>query len=72
MRLFPFFTRGSMCPRCGRHTDRVHTPLLLRPVRLAYPEAKRRFCTGPDCAWRGFALPGRTNAAGPSMPLTPR
>ncbi|HYH79170.1 MAG TPA: hypothetical protein VEX86_05215 [Longimicrobium sp.] len=45
--------------------------MLLRPVRLAYPNAKRRYCTGPDCAWRGFALPVRSDGERPSQPLTP-
>jgi len=55
MRVFPLFTRGSTCPRCGRYTERVRTPLVLRPVRMAFSSVQRRTC--PGCRWYGFAFP---------------
>jgi hypothetical protein len=55
MRHFPLFTKGSRCPRCGQRSDRVPTPMLLRPVRWLMPNVRRRRCVDPLCGWRGFA-----------------
>jgi hypothetical protein len=63
MHVLPLFTRGNVCPRCGRHTDRVRTPLVLRPLRLAFATVQRRTCR--VCGWHGFAFPQRTPQAQP-------
>ena len=57
MRMFPLFARGKQCPRCGGRTERVRTPLLLRPLRWAGRAGSRRRCYRHECAWRGFSLP---------------
>lgn len=68
MHVFPLFTRGNICPRCGRYTDRVRTPLVLRPVRLAFATAQRRTCR--VCGWYGFAFPQHTRQ--PQQPQPPQ
>lgn len=65
MRVLPLFTHGNVCPRCGRYTDRVRTPLLLRPVRLAFSSVQRRACSG--CRWYGFSFPHADHAADKAM-----
>jgi len=66
MHVFPLFTRGNVCPRCGRYTDRVRTPLVLRPLRLAFATVQRRTCR--VCGWFGFAFPQRNPHAQPQQP----
>jgi hypothetical protein len=72
MHVFPFFVHGSDCPHCHRHAERVRTPLLLRPIRFLYPNAKRRACSRPGCHWRGFAFPVRDGSPADSLPLSRR
>jgi hypothetical protein len=57
MRVFPLFTHGSSCPRCGRRTERVRTRFYLRPVRWLMPDVRRRSCHNVYCLWRGFSFP---------------
>jgi hypothetical protein len=68
MRVWPLFTHGNVCPRCGRYSERVRTPLVLRPVRLAFSSVQRRTCSG--CRWHGFAFPQPARATGNT--LSPR
>jgi len=69
MHVFPFFVHGSECPHCHRHTERVRTPFLLRPIRFIYPEVKRRACSRQGCLWRGFAFPVRHESKADPLPL---
>jgi hypothetical protein len=57
MHVLPIVTRGNHCPLCGTPTVRVRMPLLLRPVRQAFPKVQRRVCMSGVCGWHGFAIP---------------
>lgn len=54
MRMLPLVSRGNYCPRCSAHTYRVRMPLLLRPMRSAFPHVQRRACINRACLWHGF------------------
>jgi rRNA maturation protein Nop10 len=59
------FAAGKDCPRCGRRTERIHSPLWFRAVRVfAKQRASYRKCKG--CRWQGASFHGRDEADPPA------